>query len=161
MTIQIPDIFIYNGGEYEILKMHGKELIAPSHFGMHPKMLHTACYRGFYCTYQINNDGLFLTKMVIGEVQEGYKPIQGIMPKLVPGDWFGYPIYEGLRIITPFTGKITLGKDFNHEMCLNDAGLFSILLHENPIYYGTVLDFTFDRGKLVSIQDLSDKNAAT
>lgn len=161
MTIQIPDIFIYNEGEYEILKIHGEELITPSHFGMHPEMLHTACYRGFYCTYQINNDGLFLTKMVIGEVQQGYKPIQGIMPKLFPADRFAYPIYEGLKIITPFTGKITLGKDFRREMCPNDTRLVFILLHKNPIYYGTVLDFTFDRGKLVSIEDLSDKNAAT
>ncbi|NJN13813.1 MAG: hypothetical protein HC815_40425, partial [Richelia sp. RM1_1_1] len=91
MTSQIPDTFIYNGEEYELIALDGEGLITPQDYGMNPEMLHTACYRGFYSTYEITNDGLFLTEMVIGEVEEGYKSIQGIMPTLPNKNSSNYP----------------------------------------------------------------------
>ncbi|MEH1867409.1 MAG: hypothetical protein V7K69_20695 [Nostoc sp.] len=94
MTSQIPDTFLYNAEEYELVALDGERLIT---YGMQPQMLHTACYRGFYSTYEITNDGLFLTEMVIGEVEEGHKSIQGIMPKLPSKESHGYPTYQGLN----------------------------------------------------------------
>lgn len=53
MTAQIPDTFIFNGEEYSLIGMKGGDLISPEQFGMLPGMLHTACYRGFYATYEL------------------------------------------------------------------------------------------------------------
>lgn len=152
MTSQIPDTFIYNGEEYKLIALDGEGLITPQDYGMNPKMLHTACYRGFYSTYDTTNDGLFLTEMVIGKVEEGYKSIQGIMPTLPNKDNRHYPTYKGLRLLTTFTGKIRLGKDFIQELYVHMG-------YQKASAYETLLEFTFEAGKLVSMQDISASNA--
>ncbi|ODG97124.1 MULTISPECIES: hypothetical protein [unclassified Nostoc] len=152
MTSQIPDTFLYQGEKYELVALDGERLITPQDYGMKPQMLHTACYRGFYSTYEITNDGLFLTEMVIGEVEEGHKSIQGIMPKLPSQNSHGYPTYKGLRLITPFAGRIRLGKDFIQELYVHMG-------YQKPTAYETLLEFAFEVGKLVSMQDISDENS--
>jgi len=152
MTSQIPDTFIYDGEKYELVALDGEGLITPQDYGMNPEMLHTACYRGFYCTYDITNDGLFLTEMVIGEVEEGYKSIQDIMPTLSNKDSRDYPTYKGLRLLTSFTGKIRLGKDFIRELYVHMG-------YQKPSAYETLLEFDFEAGKLMSMQNISASNA--
>jgi hypothetical protein len=152
VTSQIPDTFVYQGEKYELVGLDGGKLVTPQDYGMNPKMLHTACYRGFYSTYEITNDGLFLTEMVIGEVEEGHKSIQGIMPKLPPQDSHGYPTYQGLRLLTPFIGKLKLGKDFINELYVHMG-------YQDVTSYETLLEFTFDAGKLVSMENISVENA--
>jgi hypothetical protein len=152
MTAQIPDTFLYHGEEYELVALDGEGLIIPQDYGMKPDELHTACYRGFYSIYEITNDGLFLTEMVIGEVEEGYKSIQGIMPTLPSKDSYDYPTYKGLRLLTPFTGRIRLGKDFIKDLYIHMG-------YQKASAYETLLEFTFEAGKLVSTQDKSAENA--
>jgi hypothetical protein len=152
MTAQIPDTFIYDGEEYELVALDGEGLIIPQDYGMEPEMLHTACYRGFYSTYEITNDGLFLTEMVIGEVEEGHKSIQGIMPKIPSDRFHGYPTYKGLRLLTPFTGRIRLGKDFIKDLYIHMG-------YQKASAFETLLEFAFEAGKLVSMQDKSADNA--
>lgn len=152
MTSQIPDIFLYNGEEYELVALDGERLITPQDYGMQPQMLHTACYRGFYSTYEIADNGLFLIKMVIGEVEEGHKPIQRITPKLPSKGSHGYPTYQGLKLITPFTGRIRLGKDFIEELYVHMG-------YQKATAYEIVLEFTFKAGQLVTMQDISAENA--
>jgi hypothetical protein len=53
MTSQIPDTFLYKGEKYELVGLSGEGLIIPQDYGMQPQMLETACYRGFYSTYEI------------------------------------------------------------------------------------------------------------
>jgi len=64
MTDQIPDTFLFRDEDYELIGMMGGELIMPQDFKMEPEALHTACWRGFYSTYEINNDGIFLKNMI-------------------------------------------------------------------------------------------------
>ncbi|MEC4814524.1 MAG: hypothetical protein SAK29_14795 [Scytonema sp. PMC 1069.18] len=152
MTAQIPDTFLYQGEEYSLVALEGERLITPQDYQMQPAMLHTACYRGFYSTYEITDDGLFLTEMVIGEVKEGYKPIQGILPTLPQEDCYGYPTYKGLRLLAPFSGKIRLAKDFIKELYVHIG-------YQKATAYKTLLEFTFEAGKLVTMQDISAENA--
>lgn len=63
MTAQIPEKLIYQGEE---LKLFTEPL--ESYFqqqGHRPKlpMLHTACYRGYVGTWQIEGDGLYLLRL--------------------------------------------------------------------------------------------------
>lgn len=150
MTSQIPDTFLYEGEEYELVGVDGEKLITPQDYGMNPEMLHTACYRGFYCTYQLTNDGLFLTQMVIGKVEEGYQPIDGIMPKLPSQDSHSELTYQGLKLLTPFTGKLLLGQNCIGEL---SSG------YEDATSYQTLLEFTLEAGKLVTMRDISAENA--
>ena len=152
MTSQIPDTFIYDGEEYELVALDGEGLITPQDYGMNPEMLHTACYRGFYSTYEITKDGLFLKAMVIGQVEEKYKSIQGIMPTLPRRDSYDYPTYKGLRLLTPFTGRIRLGKDLIKDLYVHMG-------YQKASSYETLLEFTFEQGKLISVQDRSQENA--
>ncbi len=152
MTAQISDTFLYNGEEYSLVALDGERLITPQDYGMQPAMLHTACYRGFYSTYEIISEALFLIEMTIGEVEEGYQPIQDILPTLPDENSYSYPTYKGLKLLTPFTGKIRLGKDFIQDLYIHMG-------YQKASAYETLLEFTFDAGKLVSTQDLSASNA--
>lgn len=152
MTSQIPDTFVYKDEKYELVGLSGESLVTPQDYGMQPQMLHTACYRGFYSTYEITEDGLFLTQMVIGEVEGGHKPIQGIMPKLPPNERHGYPTYQGLKLLTPFTGKIRLAKDFIRELYVHMG-------YQKGSAYETLLEFSFEAGKLINVQDISVENS--
>jgi hypothetical protein len=160
MTAQIPDTFLYKGEQYSLVALDGEKLITPQDYGMNPRMLHTACYRGFYSNYEINNDGLFLKEMTIGEVDGGWKPIQGIMPtpdKYIQGimptpDKYNKFSYKDLNLLTPFTGRIQLGKNFIRDFYVHGS-------YQKAIGFQTLLELTFAEGKLVSTQDLSSENA--
>ncbi|MBD2616502.1 hypothetical protein H6G94_35690 [Nostoc punctiforme FACHB-252] len=152
MTSQIPDTFLYNGEEYQLVALAGEGLITPQDYGMQPQMLETACYRGFYSTYEITDEGLFLTQMVIGEVKGRHKPIQGVMPSIPSGDRYGYPTYQGLRLLTPFTGKMRLGKDFIRD-------LYVRMGYQKGSAFETLLEFSFEAGRLLSVQDISAENS--
>ncbi|MBD2255015.1 hypothetical protein [Nostoc parmelioides] len=152
MTSQIPDTFLYKGEEYELVGLNGESLVIPQDYGMQPQMLHTACYRGFYSTYEITDEGLFLTQMVIGEVEGGHKPIQGIMPEIPPGEKYGYPTYQGLRLLTPFTGRISLGKDFIRDFYVHMG-------YQKGSAFERLLEFSFEAGRVVSVQDISAENS--
>ncbi len=55
MTAQIPDCIIWKKKQYKILGFDGDEeeslLFNPVEYGFSPMVMHTACYRGYYCTY--------------------------------------------------------------------------------------------------------------
>lgn len=149
MTAQIPDTFYYNGERYELVALDGEKFITPQDYGMNPLELNTGCYRGFYSTYEINNEGLFLKQMTLGKVDEGWKPIQGIMPTPDKYDNFSY---KDLNLLTPLNGRIRLGQGFIEDL---------IVYHgfQEAIAYPTLLELTFVEGKLVANQDLSLENA--
>lgn len=149
MTVQIPNTFLYNGEGYALILLKGEKLLSPEDYGMKPKIWHTACLEGFYSTYEITNDGLFLKEMTIGKV-DGWKPIQGIMPTPNEDIVFDGFSYKGLNISTTFTGIMLLGRDFILDLRR---------VYPNPIAYQTVFEVTFAEGKLVSTQDLSRENA--
>ncbi|PSB64092.1 hypothetical protein C7B79_11245, partial [Chroococcidiopsis cubana CCALA 043] len=156
MTPQIPDRFLYHDESYILVAVYGKGLITPQQYEMQTRSISTGCRRGFCSTYEVTNDALFLTEMVIGIVENGYRPIQGIMPERssnTNNNYFEHPTYKGLRLLAPFTGRIRLGKDF-----IENVGY---VYGQDPkdIDYKILLEFTFDAGKLVSVQDLSASNA--
>lgn len=152
MTSQIPDRFLYIGEQYTLVALDGEGLIKPQDYGMKPKMLHTGCYRGFYSTYEVTNDGLFLTEMVIGKVEEGYQPIQAIMPKQPDSNSHSYFTYKGLKLFAPFTGTLKIAKDFIKELYIHMG-------YQKASAYETVLEFKFEKGKFVMMKDISSENA--
>ncbi len=151
MTGQIRDTFLYKGETYFFVALDGEKLIIPEDYNMKPQPWSTGCWRGFYSTYEIINDSLFLKEMVICIVHEDCKPIQGIMPT-ARDLRVGGLCYRDLNLITPFTGRIQVGKDFIDRLYIH-AG------YQTATAYRTLLEFTFVDGKLISTQDISSENA--
>jgi len=146
MTAQITDSFIYNGESYDLIGIKGEKLFTPADFGMQPTMLHTACYRGFYCAYEITADGIFLKHFTLREANDQYMPIEGKMPELEKYQ----ATYKDLHVLSPFTGKIRLAKDFIRELYIHMG-------YQKATAYETVLDLTFEKGLLMHVLDRSDE----
>lgn len=144
MTAQVPDKFIYQGTEYALIGIKGGNLFSPEQYGMEPVMIHTACYRGFYVTYELTQESLYLRELTLREKSGNYLPIDGIMP--VKEEY--QASYHHLNVVVPFTGKIRLAKDFIKELYIHMG-------YPKPTAFKTVLDATLVDGLLVDINDRS------
>jgi hypothetical protein len=144
MTGQIADTFIYKGERYDIIGLVGGDLVTPEQFGMIPLGVCSACWRGFYVTYELTSRGLYLRKLSLRVENEDYKPIDGVMP--VDDDW--HKSYNNLRVRVAFTGKIRIAKDFIQERYVHMG-------FQMPTAYKTVHDVTLKDGKVLDILDRS------
>ena len=144
MTAQISDTFLYNGDVYQLIGLHGSGLVTPTQFGMVPEMIHTACYRGFYATYELIENTLYLRKLTLREKNGSYLPIDGIEPEVKNYQ----ATYSNLDMIVPFTGQIRLARDFIDELYIHMG-------FQKPSAFKTVLDITLKEGKLVGTVDRS------
>lgn len=164
MTAQATDTFIYKRKEYDLIGLKGAGLFSPDDIGMIPEMMHTACYRGFICTYKIVRNRLYLDKLVIREANGNYLPVNGVEPEKqytndliklldpgIEGDREN-PVftatYHGLKMPIPFTGKIRLARGFIQEFYIHMG-------YQKPTAFRTVYDLTFDGGKILELQDRS------
>jgi hypothetical protein len=77
--------------------------------------MHTACYRGFYTTYEPTEDALVLRGLTLREEDGNYQPIEGVEP--VAADYDG--VCSGLDMVVPFTGEMRLAKDFIQELYIH------------------------------------------
>lgn len=144
MTAQIPDTFIYQSEEYDLIGMSGGDLAYPQQFGMEPVMIHTACYKGFYATYELTEDSLVLRELTLREKNANYLTIQGVEPSIENNQ----ATYHELNVRVGFTGKLRLAKDFIDELYIHMG-------FQKPTAFKTVLDFTLDQGQVTNINDRS------
>ena len=140
MTAQIPEIVIYKSDKFDLIGMTGRGLFVPSDFGMVSGSPHTACWRGFYSTYEITEGRLFLKNMKVYEKDGNYKPINNVMPK--------EGLYSNINLPASFTGKLRLAKDFNKEFYVHMG-------FQKASAFGVVLDLTFEEGHLKDVNDRS------
>ena len=145
VTSQITDTFIFMGDEYELIGIAGASLVSPEQFGMVPEMLSTACYRGFYATYELTDEVLLLRKLTLCEKSDNYLPIDGVEPE--KNEEYR-ATYRNLGVIVPFTGKIRLARDFINELYIHMG-------FQKPTAFRTVLDVTINNGKIINIKDRS------
>ena len=144
MTAQISDTFMFKGEEYALVGISGGDLTSPYDFGMTPEALHTACWRGFYSTYEITDEGIFLKDMTMRERDGNYRPINNIMPKVTDGEAH----YTDVHILVSFTGKLRLAKDFIDELHIHMG-------FQKPSAFRKVLDLSFEDGLLKNVKDRS------
>jgi hypothetical protein len=144
MTAQIPDTFLFKDEAYSLIGMTEGILASPEQFGMEPQMIHTACRRGFFATYEITEKALFLRELTVKERTGNYQSIGGIQPK--HEDY--QATYHGLSQVVPFTGKIRLAKNFIKELYIHMG-------YQKPTAFKTVFDITLNTGVIVDIKDRS------
>jgi hypothetical protein len=146
MTAQISDKFMFRNENYELIGMRGGNLFSPEQVEMQPKMIHTACYRGFYATYEVNDDGLYLLELTIREANDNYIPINGRHPK--NGDH--QATYHNLNLQVLLSGKIRLARGFIKDLYIHMG-------FQKPTAFKTVYDLTFNGGRVQEIKDRSEE----
>jgi hypothetical protein len=67
MTAQISDGFLFRGDWYSLIGRNGGDLARPERFGMEAVMIHTACYRGFYVSYELTDETMYLRELTVCE----------------------------------------------------------------------------------------------
>jgi hypothetical protein len=147
-TAQIPDTFIFKSEEYSLIGKTEGDFATPRQFGMTAVMIHTACYRGYYATYELTETGLFLRKFTLREKEGNYLPISGVHPVINKERYQAE--YSNLNVIVPFSGKIRLAKGFIQEFYIHMG-------YQKPTAFKTVLDITLKDGKVVTIKDRSEE----
>jgi hypothetical protein len=147
-TAQIPDTFIFEGNEYSLIGKTEGDFATPDQFGMSAIMLHTACYRGYYATYELTKEGLFLRELTLREKDGNYVPISGIAP--IINEKQLQASYSNLNVLVPFSGKIRLGKGFIQDLYIHMG-------YQKPTAFKTVLDITLKDGRPVEIKDRSEE----
>ncbi len=129
-----------------MIGMTGSTLATPEQFGMESVMISTGCYRGFYATYELAPEALYLREFTLREKNGKYLPIDGVSPEV--NDLQGS--YRGLNLSISYTGKIRLG---NHLV----PGLYVHMGFQKPTAFKVVLDFTLKEGRWVGCMDRSDE----
>jgi len=149
MTGQIEDTVIWKKKKYDLLGYEGDEefpLFTPNQYGMNPRPLHTACWRGFYCTYKIVRNSLYLDALCVGDADAHYPPINDVTPNLK--GTVGY--YADINLPIPYTGILRIGADFHQEQYIHMG-------FQKPSAYGIVWDLNCTGGKIIDSRDISDE----
>lgn len=118
------------------------------HFGLKPEMMHTACYRRFYATYQLAMDSITLKELRVRDKNGQYPIIEGVEPRM--DERGSIAIYRDLEYPIRFTGKIRLARDFIQELYIHMG-------YQKASAFREVLDITTDEGRIVGVNDRSDE----
>jgi len=158
LTGQINDKFNYKGEEYNISGVSTGYLFRPADFNLQPFSTMSACWNGYQVYYNIVDKHLVVETMLIN-LKDEEKIIKGKKPlKLGKPDFnttgfeanhnFFKLLYKDLNLKIPFSGRLLITKDFIEEMYVHMG-------FQNPMSYKTVLELTFNNGKLVKFTDNS------
>lgn len=146
MTAQITDTFRYRNRNYNLIGLHGGELFDPSSVGILPVMMHTACHRGFICTYAFTDEGISLTELITRSHDDEYPEIAGVQPTFEAGG--GAAEYTDLRLRVDFSGGILLARDLIRSY-------YVPLGCQKPHAYKVIKEFLVSNGKVTDVIDHS------
>lgn len=153
MSAQLPDRFLFQGQEYDIISTVPLKLFEPAQWGLEPVSPHGACLRGTIATYTLKEESLCMKDLRYWTRQA--PPAQLVEGKAMKdahaGECPEY-FYEGINALIPWSGKIVLGRAF----------LWPLLLPRGfqPAWkYKEVLQLLFEEGNLRAYGDVSKKLA--
>src|SRR5690349_1426432 len=116
MTAQVADSVVYEDVDYSLCGVNGEGLFAPASLGLKPFMSSTACWRGFVCTYAVEDGALVLDDLSINlphDADVTGPVIFGAHPSAVH---VGQRIYEGMNAPIEFSGGLLIGDEFIREL---------------------------------------------
>ena len=158
MTAQIPDTILINNKNYSIVGVNGGELFTPQSLGIEPVAIMSACWRGYFCQYNISDNKLILDELQLSFgiddtsgsnrefVPQVAPPINGVNPMGKHPSFSN--IYEGLNFHIPFTGGILAGEGFIQTLYVH--------MGFHPAWkYQTVYELIFEKGNVQELRDVS------
>jgi hypothetical protein len=153
MTAQIGDRFRLEDTEYSVVAISNPIKFDPRVYGITPVPVCTACRRGYWCVYNITEEGIFLEDLYINSKDDYYPEINGVLP--VYGDtqenrfeYMGHHLYKGLHLKLNYDGKILVGREFLQEYYIHMG-------YQRAWSYKILKEFVFLDGELVEINDQS------
>ena len=99
----------YEGEQYPLVESKPGLGFHPEQFGIVTEKLHTACLRGFVCTFAIRDGGLFLESLEVLAKDGRYPEINGVPPACRGGP-LRPALYFGLGRV-PYTSTFRFGND--------------------------------------------------
>ena len=144
MTKQIVDVVYHNSERLFPLSISGTGLPHPRDYGLHPFMISTACWRGFYCEYTIREDRLWLTRLVVRHDGE-YPVIDGVKA-----------LYEEDRFLAADEEEpeFLLGRLVFQETVKDSETIIRELHYDGGIYENLNVPASFTGGILVNMGDV-------
>lgn len=150
MTAQIRDSFRLKGTKYSIIALSKPIKFNPTDYGITPESRSTACWKGYWCDYDISEDGIMLTNLYINSKDAYYPNIHGIKVSQNEGDtkkaflkYMGHHLYENLNIPMNYSGKIVIGDKFIRDYYIHMG-------YQKAWAYKVVLELIFMDGKLIT-----------
>lgn len=153
MSAQLPDRFIFEGKEYDVISSAPPKLFDPFHWGLHPVPPHESCLRGTIATFIMKEESLYLKDLRTWTRQEPPSRLaegNGLID-LHSTECPEY-FYQGINAPIPWSGEIVLGRAF----------LWPLLLPRGfqPAWkYKEVMRLLFEGGNLRAFGDVSKKIA--
>jgi len=115
MTAQIADSVLYAASDWALAGINGEPLFDPNAFGFKLRSAHTACWRGYVCTYSIRDDALLLETLTVAT--DGAPPVLFGRPPRPEEKSLGFTAcYEAVAHPVPFTGGLLLARGFLREL---------------------------------------------
>ena len=166
MTAQIGDIFKYQKKEYTVVALSNGQLFDPKNYGLEAHARCTACYRGYWCEYGVDDESLMLRDFYMFNLDGNYPPLNGI--QIAPQEFeecqcyvgenkwekstmpahLGHQVYRNVNLLLPYTGKILLGRDFMGEYYIHMG-------FQRGWAYRRLIELEFDEGLLLESHDVS------
>lgn len=185
MTAQRADKFFFENEEYSLIGMTDGYLFSPDEYDMQPEMISTACYRGYYATYELTKVGFCLRKLTIREQNAYYPIIGGVFPTLAyyenideNSDELKWPkeksikaqslkehnhnldwLKKSCRIMNATYSDLNLKINFTGQIRLARDFIDEMYVHmgyQKPSSFKTVLDITLKDGELIRIDNRSN-----
>lgn len=113
MSIQMLHAILYEADEYLLLYSEPGHVFHPKQFGITTEKLSSACLRGFDCTFEIKDGGLFLASLEV-RAKDGLYPLINDTPPAFPGgvveghSWSA--IYTDIGRLS-YSGTLRFGRD--------------------------------------------------
>jgi hypothetical protein len=158
MTAQIGDKFNFNGENYSIVAMSTPLRFNPRKYGIIPNSVCTACWAGYWCVYNVTDEGIFLNELYVNSFDDSYPEIEGISPeKDIDGEsdllYMGHHVYKNLNIKMNFSGKLLVGNGFISKYYIHMG-------FQRAWAYEVLTELVFDKGNLTEINDHSEMAAS-
>ena len=167
MTAQIGDKYKYQKQEFTIVALSSRMLFDPKDFGLEPNSRSTACWRGYWCEYDITDEELLLKNLYIFNSEGKYPPLNGVevsppefkeyecyrgnrkkREKVSMPAHFGHRVYRDVNLPISYTGRILLGADFMQEYYIHMG-------FQRGWAYKKLVELVFEEGVLLESNDLS------
>lgn len=143
MTAQRSDCYRHKRKEYSLVAITGDLRFNPREYGLKPVAICTACWRGYWCEFEVKASGLVLKNLYI-DTKDG----EWIEEPTKSEKHMGHREYKNINIPIDFTGKILLGNNFLSKYYIHMG-------FQRAYAYKELKEFVFEQGTLVETIDHS------
>lgn len=146
VTAQVSDSVCYQGEWYALAGVRPRRgaLFDPSQYDLRVRPITTACWRGYVCTYEVDDDRLELVSVDLGVSD----PPTELFGAPVSQGSFGSARYEPIRVPQPFDGGLLIASEFLPDLYVHMG------FHQ-AWKYRHVLELIFADGHLTEAHDRS------